>query len=47
MPSPPPPPVPVPRGHIKIPNVFLIHRAITCDSFKVLVKKAWEELGDK
>ena len=46
-------PGPAPRGHIKIPNVFLqsssiglIHRAITCDSFKVLAKKAQEEFGD-
>ena len=43
------PPGPAPRGLHQnsecVPPV-LIHRAITCDSFKALAIKAWEELGD-
>ena len=43
------PPGPAPRGshqNSECVPLVLIHRAITYDSFKVLAKKALEELGD-
>ena len=51
-PPPPPPPThtrPCPQGlhpNSECVSPILIHTAITCDSFKVLAKKAYEELCD-